>query len=109
MAKRAKIVKVKLPAGDALVPVRKVREGVILICDGGFTCLKAGAKRMVFRDTEKKMVLKTSPNNLNGTMVNLPLNHRDRLYIRCNDKRHYLDGQYSADGKSYVGFWLFSK
>ena len=91
-------MKKKILTGFSLVPMRQVKAGTILICDDGFTCNPACASRMVFRDRDTK-----------GSMKSVPRHARSRLYIRCKDGRHYLDGQVSATGTHYVGFWLSPK
>lgn len=69
--------------------IRKVRRGAILKCEGIDPCIPLGASRMVFQDRK--------------------ISGRAGLYVRCKDGRHYLDGQISEDGKSYVGFVLASR
>lgn len=105
----------KLPKGYAEVSVRKVKVGTVLICDGGFTCIKAGARRMVFLDRDPKRTMDV-PGTDGWVQKIAPMNHRSRLYIHCGGSHpgtrgsrhghHYLDGQLSDDGKRYVGFWL---
>jgi len=51
-----------------------VKQGDVLIADGGFTCLKEGQRCAVQSDS-------------NG------------LFIPCNEGKHYLDGQVSFDNK----------
>lgn len=51
----------------------ELRVGDTVITDGGFTCMKAGPRK-VHRDS-------------------------DGLYIRCRDGRHYLDGQEDEAGE----------
>lgn len=54
-----------------------VREGSIVIADGGFTCLEEGA-RLIVRSED-------------GT-----------LFVNCADGRHALDGQLD-EGDDYIG------
>lgn len=55
-------------------------EGMILECDDGFSCMPAGARKVVHLD-------------------------EDGLYIECNGGNHYLDGQ--LDRRGYlVGLYL---
>jgi hypothetical protein len=53
--------------------LKSVKAGDILKTDGGFTCMPAGVLRKVHADADGK------------------------LWIRCSDGKHYLDGQ--ADGQ----------
>lgn len=99
-----------LPKGVALVPLRNVREGTVLICDDGFTCIDAGAVRKVFRDRSKNYGSRWDFDR--GRWHYEPKNSRSRLYARCDHRRHYLDGQecgagaHGMKGPHYVGFWV---
>lgn len=53
--------------------IKNIKRGDKLIADGGFTCLKPGAKRTVFIDGGKP-------------------------YICCDHGHHFLDGQMDAEG-----------
>ena len=77
-----------LSFGFAHIPVSKVKPGVWLTCDDGFTCLKSGARRKV---------MQTRPGR--------------SLYIRCDEGEHHLVGQHDVkNGKEvYVGFWIWKK
>lgn len=55
-----------------------VKEGDILIADGGFTCMKAGPKE-VMKD------------------------EKGELYVKCRAGRHYLDGQLDSDNSQIIG------
>jgi hypothetical protein len=61
--------------------VHEVKEGSILVADDGFTCLRNGEVLTVQKDEEG-------------------------LYVPCCDGQHYIDGQISDDGKTYVGLTL---
>lgn len=50
-----------------------VKAGDMLQCDGGFTCMRDGAKKVVKADGDKR-------------------------YVACRDGRHYLKGQENNDG-----------
>lgn len=50
-----------------------VSPGTVLIADGGFTCMRPGAK-----------IVRRGPHG---------------LYVRCGCGRHYLDGQLDDDGR----------
>ena len=64
----------------AIIPMRKVKANTRLIADGGFNCIKEGARLTVMES-------------------------KSRLYVKCSSGEHYLDGQ--CDGKgNFVGFWL---
>lgn len=76
-----KMTKTEQKAYWALVPVHKAKIGTRLRADGGFSCLKEGAIRTIQYDMEGK-------------------------YVSCSAGKHYLDGQLSEDGSSYVGFYL---
>lgn len=67
--------------GRAYAKLSAVKPGDHLQCDGGFTCLKDGAIRMVKRHVVG----------------------RD-LYIDCADGGHTLDGQ-ADDGEHLVGLY----
>jgi hypothetical protein len=59
----------------------KLKAGDTVECDGDFTCIPAGATRVVCEDH-------------NG------------LYIACADGKHYLDGQLDfGGGPFYVGLY----
>lgn len=70
-----------IPEGNAIIPISSVREGTVLICDGGFTCMNEGD-------------LKTVQRNASG-----------ELFVPCKCGEHALDGQENEDG-TYSGFWL---
>ena len=58
-----------------------VKEGDVLIADGGFTCIEDGAKLTVFKHSD------------NG------------LYVLCEEGEHYLDGQIDwVNFEELVGF-----
>lgn len=61
-----------------LAPVDLVHVGDELLSDNGFTCMVEGAKCKVEKDD-------------------------DGLFVRCNEGRHYLNGQEDDHG-NYVGF-----
>jgi hypothetical protein len=86
----------------ALVPVRKVNVGTKLVCDGGFTCLKDHAVRTVQRDTSDM----THFNLRSDGTVKTPMNSRMRLFIRCDQGQHFLEGQLTNKDRSYTGFWI---
>lgn len=52
-----------------------VKAGDILITDAGFSCMKAGAEHVVRADEKD-----------------------GKLYVSCNDGRHFLDGQVDSGG-----------
>lgn len=63
-------------------PIDKVKDGSVLECDDGFTCL---------HDEDIVVVRKDE----NG------------LYVVCDEGRHYIDGQLDWDDcTTYVGFKL---
>ena len=66
----------------------EVEEGDTVRVDGGFTCLDDGEIRVVERFKHSR----------NG----------GGLFIRCNDGKHFLDGQLDQDDK-YVGIELIEK
>lgn len=57
----------------------EVREGSVLVTDGGFTCMGEGQQK---------------------TVEKAP----DGLFVPCGDGRHYIDGQ--LEGGHYVGLQL---
>lgn len=64
--------------------VSRVKAGTVLVADGGFTCIKEGAKKKVRRDKS------------------------GGLYVLCKEGRHYLDGQLGWRPDTigqYVGFY----
>lgn len=61
--------------------VSETKAGDVLVADGSFTCISAGAKRTVQQDK-------------NGA-----------LWIGCNDGRHYLEGQADDANRHYVGLY----
>lgn len=63
------------------VSVHEVKKGAVLVADGGFTCIRSGAVLTVEED-------------------------EDGLFVPCSHGGHYLDGQISDDGKTYVGLTL---
>ena len=68
------------------IKLKDIKVGNILIADGGFTCLKEGQKCEVMY---KKGL---------------------GLYIECNEKQHFLDGQTDFDtGEYLVGLELYSE
>lgn len=76
----ASLDKSKDKAGKPYAKVSEVKEGTVLVCDGGFTCVDDGAELIVKKDEKG-------------------------LYFDCRDAGHYLDGQ-TDDGKVYVGLYL---
>lgn len=56
------------------IKIDDIHPGTVLIADGGFTCLRCGDTRSVERDD------------------------KGEPYIRCDNGRHYLDGQEDDDG-----------
>jgi len=64
-----------------------VKPGDILIADAGFTCLKEGRPLVVQEDPTKV-----------GERIS-------RLYVQCNDGRHYLDGQLGEES-ALIGFYF---
>jgi hypothetical protein len=54
------------------VKLSDLEAGDIIIADGGFTCMKAGLKKVYTAD--------------------------GGLYVKCNQGRHYLVGQLDSDG-----------
>ena len=67
--------------GRAYARLSAVKVGDTLECDGGFTCLSRGERRVVQNDPAT-----CPPRNGNG------------LYIACRDGKHFLDGQLDFDG-----------
>jgi hypothetical protein len=71
----------------SIIRAERVRKGVKLVTDGGFTCMPDHATRTVMRDD-------------------------GGLYVRCEEGHHYLDGQFcgpeehDAGFDHYVGFWI---
>lgn len=65
------------------VKASKVKVGSILKADGGFGCMKEGARRKVKKDEKLR-----------------------KLYVRCGcgGGRHYLEGQLNV-ARCYVGFY----
>lgn len=62
------------------------KAGDVLVCDGGFTCLREGAEVEVHSDPERDGV--------------------NALYVPCDDGAHYLDGQLDFDGcGAFVGLY----
>jgi hypothetical protein len=57
----------------------EIKEGDVLIADGGFTCIPEGRDLPVESDPDGK------------------------LYFLCQEGRHYLDGQLADDGDTLVG------
>jgi hypothetical protein len=68
--------------GRPYAKLSQMKVGVNLECDGGFTCLKAGAHRRVLREGPGK----------------------DGLYIRCKSGKHFIAGQ-ADDGEHLVGLY----
>lgn len=66
---------------QAIIPVNKVKNGTVLVCDGGFTCMYEGAERIVHRGSKG-------------------------LFVWCGDGKHMLEGQKDDSGENYVGFFL---
>lgn len=58
-----------------------VKEGTVLIADGGFTCMEKGSSHVVEVDDEGP-------------------------YVRCRYGRHHLDGQVTMDETHYLGLYL---
>ncbi len=57
----------------------KIKEGDVLIADGGFTCLQEGEE------------------------LEVKVNKDGEKFVDCNEGQHFLDGQENEDGK-IVGF-----
>ena len=57
-----------------------VKEGDMLIADGGFTCIKEDAR------------------------LNVKENEDGDLYVPCESGQHFLDGQIDYDNGALVGF-----
>lgn len=55
-----------------------IKEGDVLVADGGFDCLKEGARCVAKSD------------------------ERQRLYVECYAGRHYLDGQVDDDDQEMI-------
>ncbi len=65
-----------------------VKEGDVLIADGGFTCIREGHRCKVLNDAE------------------IAAKHKwpgSGLYVTCKAGKHFLDGQLD-DGAEYIGF-----
>jgi len=60
--------------------INSIKPGDEVILDNGFTCMRAG-KALVKSDG-------------------------DRLFISCDDGRHYLDGQIDGDDGQMVGIYV---
>lgn len=68
--------------------IKDVKAGDWLSTDGGFTCIKSNRMRKVYADDDGK------------------------LYIRCEDGKHHLDGQRGdrlGNVGRYVGLYLRAK
>ena len=66
-----------------------VKVGDVLECDGDFTCMKAGDRKVVKRwDGDMPH---HDPDYLKDPFA--------RLYIECNDGKHFLDGQEADTGE----------
>ena len=74
-----------------LAVLKEVKEGDILIADGGFTCLKDREEVEVKRHVDPTRNGYSSPD--------------EGLYVPCSAGRHYLDGQWNEEEEAYVGFW----
>lgn len=55
----------------------EVKEGDTIIADGGFTCMKAGPRKV--------------------------LSDEHGLFVECAEGKHYLDGQEDEEGADLVG------
>lgn len=64
---------------------KNMAPGVILECDGGFTCMRDGSKHVVKASSIQRP---------NGGRPEL-----SKLYISCKDGKHFLDGQLGDDGE----------
>jgi hypothetical protein len=69
--------------GDAVTTIHDVQAGDNLQVDDGFTCMQAEDVRKVEAD------------------------HDGKLFVRCTDGRHFLDGQ--IDGETLVGLQKISR
>lgn len=69
--------------------VNEVKEGTVLVADGGFACLHEGDVLTVQKDSE-----------LAAANPELP---ELGLFVPCSDGKHFLDGQLD-DGEVYIGF-----
>ncbi len=70
-----------LKAAIAVAKLSEVKPGMVLIADGGFGCIEAGAELVVA--------------SREGT-----------LYVPCEHTFHDLEGQVADDGDTLVGFKL---
>lgn len=71
-------------AGTPWAKLSDVKEGDVLITDGGFTCMGGGERKVVRRDQSR-------PDGM-------------QLYLDCREGGHYLDGQ-ADDGEHLVGLY----
>lgn len=80
--------------GRAWAHSGSVKEGDVLTCDGGFTCMAEGDRKVVKR--------REGP--MKGYSANYAKDPFARLYVDCKDGTHMLDGQVGNDGE-LVGFY----
>lgn len=75
--------------GRAYAIADEVKAGDVLQCDGGFTCMALGAKKVVKRRAGK----------LTGVSKEYAKDPFARLYIDCKDGSHSLGGQCGDHGE----------
>ncbi len=67
--------------GRPYLTVGDAKPGVMVKCDGDFTCMGKG----------RKMTIRAAGDG--------------SLWVACSHGKHSLDGQLSDDGKTYVGLY----
>ncbi len=67
-------------SGRLWAAVAEIKAGSVVRTDGDFTCIGRGRRKVVRR-----------------------CNHG--LFITCREGTHLIEGQLSADGKSYIGLY----
>lgn len=79
--------------------VDEVKEGTILIADGGFTCLKEGEICTVKKDSNGDLYVDCAGSDENDEAEpGHPHTHK-------REEHHLIDGQLD-DGEEYIGFTL---
>lgn len=92
----------------SVIRLSHVKEGTKLVADDGFTCIPDHAVRVVKRDMSRMR----SWSAKTDTFVHEPVSSRSRLYVRCSEGKHFLDGQecgpkeHGAGFDHYIGFWI---